>query len=139
MTHAPRPEAPDPIGTYDCPICGHDQPHGHTDEAVAAYHDDQIRNDGWTSRVVRMPDKSGYYLIKDFAISFDTESPRYANAVHLAKWRRPTWGNAPEVAEWSPGIHSYYFTLLYHPQANDRFELSFLPVLVAPKFWRPLP
>ncbi|MDE2096565.1 MAG: hypothetical protein KGL39_04905 [Patescibacteria group bacterium] len=56
----------EPVGTFECPICGHDRPHWHSDDAVKAYNNDQIRNDGWISAVLKGPAKTGYYLIRDF-------------------------------------------------------------------------
>lgn len=130
----------EPVGTFACPICGHDKPHAHTVEAASAYNDDQIRNDGWTSSACRMPKEKGFYLIKDFTF-LNVDSARYSYVKLLAGWRRPcpSLGMAPEVAEYGHIHEPDYFRLLYHPIANDRVEQSYLPVLVHPKFWRPLP
>lgn len=49
-------------GTFACPICGHDKPHHHPDKQVAAYREDQVRNDGWISTAHRQPNKGGWYL-----------------------------------------------------------------------------
>src|SRR5690242_21053165 len=52
-------------GTFACPICGQDTPHGHPNEVVVAYRADQIRNDGWTSTIKAQPTESGWYLCRD--------------------------------------------------------------------------
>lgn len=57
-----RCEVNEAQGTFACPICGYDEPHAHSEAEQQAYRDDQIRNDGWRSALIKRPTESGWHL-----------------------------------------------------------------------------
>jgi hypothetical protein len=126
-------------GTFACPICGQESPHHHSDEQVAAYRDDQVRRDGWTSAVVRLPrDRvGGFYLIRGHHIKVPKDD--YSN-VSYNVYQRVTEGPGypAEVAQWDESHQSF---ALLHWAGNARLDGSEgrSPVFVTPTHWRDLP
>ena len=75
-------------GTFSCPICGHDKPHGHYEETIAAYREDQMRSDGWTSTAARRPKRDGWYLCMGVTIPLDQAGTPTDSQLHWFHWVR---------------------------------------------------
>jgi hypothetical protein len=126
------------LGTFACPICGQATPHSHPPQQVAAYQDDQVRNDGWISMAHKMPRPvgwSGFYLIRGHRL--DVPQPDYNNVSYNAYQRRDERDGFPaEVAEWEGSKF-----MLLHWSGNARIDGTEgrSPVFVNPTHWRELP
>ena len=84
-------DASGPEGTFACPICGHDQPHYHPDEQVAAYRADSARDDGWISTKHRQPKKSGWYLCAGVKIDPDQCGAKKDFQTPDDQWSQLSW------------------------------------------------
>ena len=87
MTKGEQTEA---RGTFACPICGYDKPHHHPDNQVAAYREDQMRNDGWISTTHRNPRESGWYL----CLGVDVPADQYGTSRGIGdnpRWSQLSW------------------------------------------------
>jgi len=121
-----------------CPICGQDTPHDHPEDQVAAYHNDQIRNDGWVSVKHKLPrpvGPRGFYLIRGHRI--EVPQPDYQNVNYNAYQRVTERHSYPaEVAEWEGSKF-----MLLHWSGNARIDGSEgrTPVYVSPTHWREIP
>jgi hypothetical protein len=123
-------------GTFSCPICGYDKPHGHSEEVQAAYRDDQIRNDGWISTSKRTPTKSGWYLCADVEVKSNGES-------QLAWFLWVRQGAArgekvPEVLYWDMQYHSWSLRNLLGNSRVSGAEGRHC-VYATPRLWRDVP
>lgn len=123
-------------GTFACPICGYDKPHGHSEEVQAAYRDDQIRNDGWTSTIKRTPAESGWYLCADVEVPY--------NGDHQLSWflwvrqGAARGEKVPEVLYWDAMYQSWTLRNLLG-NATVSGEESRHRVYAAPRYWRDVP
>jgi hypothetical protein len=126
------------LGTFACPICGQETPHHHPPQQVAAYQDDLVRNDGWTSMAHKMPRPvgwSGFYLIRGHRL--DVPQPDYNNVSYNVYQRRDERDGYPaEVAEWDGSKF-----MLLHWSGNARIDGTEgrSPVFVNPTHWREIP
>jgi hypothetical protein len=124
-----RPAArPSNRETFDCPICGFDEPHGHDEDVIAAWRADQIRADGWTSAIVRLPQKDGDYLGYGHKVPMGVVREN----AELFQSRR-TFGTFLEVLEFRP---AYGFSLKSMPFFGR--ILQGRTIFVHPRFWRPV-
>ena len=144
----------EPEGTYACPICGLDRPHYHPDEQVAAYREDQVRSDGWTSTAHRLPKKRGFYLCLGVEVDpnqfgtkkdFWTPNARWSQLAWF-KWVRDGGANyiperqIQEVLYLEDNYGQPYWRLrnLLGNAVPSGVESRFA-VRASPKFWRNLP
>lgn len=142
-------------GTFACPICGYDKPHHHSDKQVAAYREDQARNDGWTSAQHRNPKKSGWYLCLGVEIDLHQYSEPKGFWGHHPRWSQLSWLKWVREAGARQGADSehevqevLYFDALGQrgwylrnwlgnavpSGAESRFSVG-----AQPKYWRDLP
>lgn len=126
------------IGTFNCPICGYDKPHGHESVVVAAYHDDQVRNDGWTSVIVSRPKKRGLYLCRGHKLIAPKANEDFYNVGYNGYQRiHENGGYEAEVLEFSNDGH--FCLLHYSGNALPSGEEGRHPVYVEPSHWMVLP
>ena len=97
-------------GTFACPICGLDKPHHHPDEQVAAYREDQVRRDGWTSVAHRQPKESGWYLCLGIEVDPDQYGKKKDFWTPNERWSQLSWfrwvrnaGATPQAAHHHSG------------------------------------
>lgn len=141
-----------PQGTFACPICGVAKPHHHPDKQVAAYRDDQIRGDGWTSYDHKSPSKDGWYLCVGIEVGQDQYGSKDEHGFQAReRWAVLSWfkwvrdaaarhqpeTEVPEVAY----FYSEYGRPVWHLRnflgnAVPSGAESRWPVQVRPKFWR---
>lgn len=132
-------------GTFACPICGHAEPHGHPGDVIAAYRDDQVRGDGWTSTIKARPKRSGWYLCREVTI------PRQQNQDESTLQPQLSWflwvreGAARDIETAVPEV-------LYYEALDQRWSLRNLlgnatisgaerryRVYASPRYWREVP
>lgn len=136
-------------GTFACPICGQETPHHHPDDQVAAYQDDNLRNDGWVSVAHRSPrpdelwervpegTRTRLFLVRGHKI--EVPNPDWHNVSYNAYQRvHEATGYEAEVAEWDRG---YQLFRLLHWSGNARVDGSEgrHPVFIKPTHWRFVP
>lgn len=133
----------EPYGTTACPICGYDQPHGHTKEEQKAYRDDQLRADGWISTAKQKPKQAGAYLcyghsFKPGKHDHDMFENKLREDKFLAMSRHETF--YPEVLfyEYDGSIASH-FRLMILPIVSTRSGGYRRELIVQPTFWREIP
>lgn len=142
-----------PQGTFACPICGHDKPHPHSDEEIAAYRDNQMRgDDGWTSCVLGKPTKSGWYLCLGIKVPLDQkQAPKDVWDNSKPQWSQLSWflwvreGAARDMETRVPEV-LYYDHLLQRWSLRNLLgnavpsgEESRWAVIAYPKYWRSVP
>jgi len=144
------------VGTFTCPICGHDQPHAHSDIQQKAYHEEQLRAgwpavDGWNRTDVQTPTGAGWYLCrgievpqeqygkaKDFWHPNEMESQ-----LSWFKWVRTGGCNSHtsdeigEVLYFDPNFGFMLRNLLGNAVRSG--DESRRRVIACPKYWRELP
>jgi hypothetical protein len=136
----------EPQGTFECPICGLDQPHYHPPTQVNAYHADQIRNDGWVSVAHKLPRKSGWYLCTRVNIDADQYNDHGSRSQQLGwlLWVRDGGSfydrlhQIPEVLYYDHVEQSWQLLNLLGNAVPSGAESRF-PVYARPKYWQPLP
>ncbi|GAB3763660.1 hypothetical protein GCM10028796_17560 [Ramlibacter monticola] len=132
-------------GTFACPICGKDTPHHHPDNVVAAYRDDQARQDGWISTLVRLPnDPVGkFYLCRGHEVipPNKDEDEGLWQEVHGMLWqRRMAAYMGAEALQWDQDRQSFLlaqWTNMGNPDWKDSDRRA--PVYVKPTHWREIP
>ena len=146
---------PEAQGTFACPICGHDKPHHHPDEQVAAYREDQERDDGWTSPVHRQPKEDGWYLCAGVEVDADQFGGPQDGYLAEHRWRQLSWlkwvreagarqgpgweHEVQEVLYYSRRGQSGWYLRNWLGNAVPSGEESRFPVRAQPKHWRELP
>lgn len=125
------------VGTYACPICGYDKPHGHEENVIAAYRADQIRNDGWFSVVVNQPKSSGLYLVRGHHLKRPKNDP--FNISYLEYQRRgESRGYLAEVVHYDHILHRFYLLHFAGNAQHDGHEGRHA-VYISPTQWREIP
>jgi hypothetical protein len=123
------------VGTFACPICGHDKPHGHPDVVTDAWRDDQRRADGWTSTIVRTPTTRGFYLCTGHTLINTDNDSLIAEAVQR-RGEAERGGFPAEVLEWD-GPAGHGFLLFDTPFIGRTGKRK--GIFVRPTHWRDLP
>jgi hypothetical protein len=139
------------IGTFACPICGYDKPHSHDDAVVAAYREDQIRNDGWISAIKQLPTKSGWFLCLGIEVAADQRGKPAHFDDYRPQWSQLSWfkwvregaardveARVPEVLYWDH-IYSTWSLRNLLGNAVPSGEDVRWRVLASPRYWRDVP
>lgn len=135
------------IGTFACPICGDDTPHGHSEDVQTAYREDQIRNDGWTSAIKRKPEKSGWYLCSGIEVPFNPKKRsdgwmgQRSAQLSWFLWVRGAmnfWGAPPEVLYWDDVMQQWYLRNCLGNASVSGAESRYR-VHATVKYWREIP
>ena len=127
-------------GTFSCPICGYDKPHAHSKAETAAYREDQIRNDGWTS-AAKHPSESGWYLC--MGVNIDRKQ-RYEDAqLSWFLWVREGAArgiatNIPEVLYFEKSMQRWSLRNALGNACISGAENRWL-VVAQPRYWRVVP
>lgn len=122
-------------GTFACPICGQETPHGHEPHVVAAYNDDQRRLDGWTSTDVKLPTRQGFYLCRGHDLGKQAGNPdrrRHVAQAAIDRCEHEKGGFPAEVLQFRDGWR--LFSTPFVGSAMDRAD-----IIVYPTHWRELP
>ena len=138
-------------GTFACPICGVDTPHGHSQKEIDAYQADMRAQDGWTSTACRQPKESGWYLCVDIEVPQNQYGEKNDFWHSHPKWSQLWWfkwvreigargqeDNVPEVLYWDRTYNGWQLRN-YLGDAVPSGEESRYRVIALPKYWRELP